>query len=880
MSISEDILEWSQARPIWQQDALRRFVIRQVFSSDDESEVISILKAEHCVNQLETAVAQPLEAKHLPESMEGEGPVQLASVGNVENANRLAKEQVLHFAVNGLTAIYGDNGSGKSGYVRILKQVCRTREADAVLPNVFEAVDTLVPSAEIRYRLFPAEEDVTKDRWTSGLEFAAALSQISVFDSRIASISVDKENELAFVPFGLDVLDKLGELCGRINERLTNERNAITQRIADKRQGFGDDSDIAAALDRITEKTNDADLTKASTWSEADAERLIEVDLLLDDPINQAKFLRARKARCDAALNRAKTAVQALDASNEAQLKIIVAEVAAAREAVRLLSIDSFAKEPLPGVGSEPWAVMYEAARAFSVGLAYPGREFPAIQPDDRCVLCHQPLDGDARDRLDRFEAFVKADVEVRAKAASAALAQAQASLDTALAGLGSLDDELAAADPADGNWGAELLEVSRAIVARTNALKLAIKNGDWSMLPAVPAFIPEDAAAWAVGLEAQALVHDGALAPAKRSELTAERASLKVRRVFSENRAAILDLRNLQIEDAAYGKCLRAIALNAITVKRREMDKTYVQGELQAKLRDELKALNLSSIQVNLGFKVAKAKSRHHIQLDGSVAAAKVKEVVSEGEYRALALACFLAQVRQQSDTAGIIIDDPVSSLDHDRRELVAERLVKEAKNRQVIVFTHDIVFFFMLREAAAQFQTPFEGRNLYFGAEGFGTVDPSEPWKAKSLVQRLETLEKVDIRKLEELHIKGGVDYEAHARSFCDKLRESWERLIEEVIFNGTVTRFNPAVKTMSLNYVDVSDEVANSIFWGMTKISNWTAHDQATAKNSIIPRPDDLKTYIADIRECEKNAKNNRNVVEKRRKAQREPPKAEVL
>jgi hypothetical protein len=204
----------------------------------------------------------------------------------------------------------------------------------------------------------------------------------------------------------------------------------------------------------------------------------------------------------------------------------------------------------------------------------------------------------------------------------------------------------------------------------------------------------------------------------------------------------------------------------------------------------------------------------------------------------------------------------------------------VKEAKNRQVIVFTHDIVFFFMLREAAAQFQTPFEGRNLYFGAEGFGTVDPSEPWKAKSLVQRLETLEKVDIRKLEELHIKGGVDYEAHARSFCDKLRESWERLIEEVIFNGTVTRFNPAVKTMSLNYVDVSDEVANSIFWGMTKISNWTAHDQATAKNSIIPRPDDLKTYIADIRECEKNAKNNRNVVEKRRKAQREPPKAEVL
>lgn len=256
------------------------------------------------------------------------------------------------------------------------------------------------------------------------------------------------------------------------------------------------------------------------------------------------------------------------------------------------------------------------------------------------------------------------------------------------------------------------------------------------------------------------------------------------------------------------------------------------------------------------------------------------MKEVVSEGEYRALALACFLAQVRQQSSTAGIIVDDPVSSLDHDRRELVAHRLVAEAKNRQVIVFTHDLVFFFMLREAAAQLRVPFEGRSLYCGAGGFGTVDPHEPWKAKTLGQRLQTLEVAELKRLSELYPAGGAEYEAHARAFCDRLRESWERLVEEKIFNETVVRFNPGVKTLRLDDVEVPDDVADRVYWGMTKISNWTAHDPATAKSLNLPAPDELKAHIGEIRDCEKRVTEVRKETMARRKPLREAPKGLVL
>jgi hypothetical protein len=60
----------------------------------------------------------------------------------------------------------------------------------------------------------------------------------------------------------------------------------------------------------------------------------------------------------------------------------------------------------------------------------------------------------------------------------------------------------------------------------------------------------------------------------------------------------------------------------------------------------------------------------------------------------KAVALADFLTEVSLNPANAGIVLDDPVTSQDHQRKELIANRLVDIAKERQVIVFTHDLPF------------------------------------------------------------------------------------------------------------------------------------------------------------------------------------------
>ncbi len=75
-----------------------------------------------------------------------------------------------------------------------------------------------------------------------------------------------------------------------------------------------------------------------------------------------------------------------------------------------------------------------------------------------------------------------------------------------------------------------------------------------------------------------------------------------------------------------------------------------------------------------------------------------------SHNDVKRYSLAAFLSELSVSANDSAIIFDDPVSSLDHEYREALAKRLADEAAGgRQVIVFTHDIAFLFMLSRTAS---------------------------------------------------------------------------------------------------------------------------------------------------------------------------------
>src|SRR6202008_1409324 len=114
------------------------------------------------------------------------------------------------------------------------------------------------------------------------------------------------------------------------------------------------------------------------------------------------------------------------------------------------------------------------------------------------------------------------------------------------------------------------------------------------------------------------------------------------------------------------------------------------------------------------------------------------VTDVLSEGEGRALSLAAFLTELSTAPSCSAIIFDDPVSSLDHIWRERIAHRLVEESKIRQVIVFTHDLVFLRSLMALSAKASVPCQHQYLRREAQA-GITSPDLPWVAMNVKSRL---------------------------------------------------------------------------------------------------------------------------------------------
>jgi len=109
-----------------------------------------------------------------------------------------------------------------------------------------------------------------------------------------------------------------------------------------------------------------------------------------------------------------------------------------------------------------------------------------------------------------------------------------------------------------------------------------------------------------------------------------------------------------------------------------------------------------------------------------------ELPKVVSEGEQRCLSIAAFFAELSTTDDHSGIVFDDPVSSLDYKWREGVARRLVQEADGRQVIVFTHDVVFLLLLKQFAEELKVGQVDQHVRQLSHGAGVCAEELPWVA----------------------------------------------------------------------------------------------------------------------------------------------------
>ena len=853
-TVLEAILEWSSDRPAWQRDALRRIIARGRLDSDDFKELVHLCKVGRGA-EVGDLKAVPLEKAHLPANPGQGAAVTLISVAGISGANNLAPGQTLAFESKGLTVIYGDNGAGKSGYARILKRACRARHAGKIEANVYDDQAPKIASASFTYDIGGAAQPV--ERWQDSPQPHARLSAISVFDSECASVHLKDKNEVAFRPFGLDVPDELANACQGVKDALAAEQKQL-----DKARNpifaappWKATTAIGKALGGLTADTDRKKVEAAATLSPEESARL---ERLRDDLAKNPAKAAAEQALKANNIKRVIAAVRAADAgsTDEALLSVSKAanEARAKREAARLASEEAFGGEAVPGVGGEVWRALWESARRYSTDTAYPGNSFPPIDGEAHCVLCLQPLEQEALERMARFDQFVQQDTAVQAERAERAATSARAALSSVVMRTRELKaalNEIALQDA-----GVERLTrrcISNARLRRHVLLRSLSARHD-VVLPLlvespVTALIEREVAVrkYADELRRSAGAEE-------RKKLEAELAELQDRSLLAGALPTVLEEIQRLGTIRFLERCMTDTTTNAITKIGNDIADTVITPKMRDRFQEEIVRLAAEKVRVEIVRSGGKYGSPQYQVRLFAKPEAKVQDVLSEGERTCVALAAFMTELATAVHQSALVFDDPVSSLDHRWRKKVAERLVAEAAQRQVIVFTHDLVFVNDLLDLAAGKRLPVRMTTVSRGAAGAGQVTDGLPWKGQRVEDRIDKLEKA-ARTAKPLYDNNQeAEYEAAAARIYDQLRASWERGLEEVAFSHVVMRHRDYINAKDLKKVSVlTDADCDAYAAGFKKCCDVVdAHDPSGGRNAAPPPLADLFQDIQALKD----------------------------
>lgn len=843
-SLESEIVQWSTSRPAWQVAVLRRLARGEALSRDDYAEIAAQLASGSELTET------PLQPEEVPGAQGGRGQVSLKSLEVSLSVNALIPGQGLQFPDDGLVVVYGDNGSGKSGFARLLKDVARSRHREDVLSDIFSDEDGADQGAEVVITIGGVEQP--PHRWPG--EATSEFRQIGYFDAACGDSYLAADSEVTFRPAGIFLLDGLIQACDEVRAELDRLLQDNARRAEDLPE-VSQDGAASKFLSQLSADTTTAALDAVCAVPVDALERLEELKgeegrLRTSDPNQERKRLltladhyeNVGQHFSNMRLQLSPTAIQEALATQE--------EATALRGAATIASGESFESEPVPGVGSETWRVLWEAARTFAETEAHPGQHFP--DGADTCVLCHQALDDDARTRFGRFEATVRDETERKAASAEQEAALKTDSLRKVVASpapvLVSLE-QIAEQEPkAVEDWRGRLEAFERVVVS-VDVLSTCLSAAEAAKEGEEVA----EAAASAEALRHRASAVDSSQYAAQLAEVSFKQVEISDQLAMAKARQALENevdrLRERRCLDAAKKTTETAV----ITKKATALTRSHVTTLVRDRFTRESDRLRLERVTLeDTGGQ--KGRLQHRPAFVGAVQQPAMAKVLSEGEQTALGLAGFFTEAFLDDTKSAIVLDDPVSSLDHIRRGRVASRLAEFARDRQVVVFTHDLAFVVDLARAAQEAEVPMVERSVERRGDGRpGVCLESHPWKTRDVKARLGTLEADLARIRREMTGWQQEDYEKEAADWAGKLSETWERMLSVEVVGRVVDRTTLEVRPRMLKVLaHLTPEDDKEFQESYARASRWARrHDKSPEFNYVAPEIDEMAEELALVR-----------------------------
>lgn len=773
------LAEWANGEDEWTRRLVRLVLGGHRLSESDLDTAFQLFLEEKL---LRPRVA-PTEGRIAVEldPLDREAPLVLTRISDVEGVNALVPGSTIDLN-DGLTILFGENGTGKTGYARILKSVANCRTVDDILADINDPAAPKSPSASIEYRL---GAETMKLAW-QGERGETPFTRMAVFDTPAVQFHVDDDLAYVYTPASLALFNHVSQgvqaVKQRIDQTIANLRSPNSQLLARFERGstiYPMIETLGAATDLPALKN----LAQVKKSAEEDVDALqLTVASLRSNTVGEQIAMRQRASKV---LGETRATITIATALPVNEYNAALATLGTLTKDYETFRSSLFAAADLPAEPDQTWEAFIRAGDAYQDHLDELG-----VHDSGRCLYCRQDIGAPAAELLSKYGDYladkIALDIHqqetylttVTRPVIEARLAEIQAFLADSgdapevgpiravLAGAEDLAARLTvrqpvAEDVVESIKGAEasITEAKARVDAELQDLRDQAENRE------------------------QTLAH-------KEAELQELRARIELKKSWDQIEKRVADAQEVD-KLTTLAKKLPSV-LRQLTELSKQASNHLINQNFGQLFADECSALRAPSLRLEFLGREGKAQRRK--TLSGNH---KPSKILSEGEQKVLAIADFLAEARLTGITAPIILDDPVCSLDHRRINEVAQRVALLAQEHQVVVFTHDIFF-------ATTLLTIFEktpSRCTYYQV----TDEDGKGHVARSTGPRWDTRASIGKSINETIATAKKTEGEARAslvRTGYDWLRAWCEVFVERELLAEVTQRYQPNVRMTALS------------------------------------------------------------------------------
>ncbi|CAM3854815.1 AAA family ATPase [Mesobacillus thioparans] len=784
--------EWANDNGDWAR-ALVQIITSENVDEEQRLQILNTLLYEHgIIKEFEKKTVEGPSS--FEQSNNGEKLI-LKELTNIQGVNKLAKEQVLKFSPN-LTVIYGNNGSGKSGYGRILKSVGFSYDSNLkVLPDVFSN-DNYEQKADIYYKVGERDKTFSWNNSSSSVD----LKSIGMFNSDCVKISLDNNRNLIATPVGFHYFNEVSSELNKLSQEITNmiDRKSIEPDFFTK---LHNGTHAFNFITSLKTETNEETIENETKFELEDEQQILQLNKekeglnvqLLNNEIqacqNQVKELDELNIKINKMKEVLNTSVWNEYKETLQTLKYFEEERTTGLKQSMMQLNGNF-------IQSEEFINFLESAEKYIKTLeqiSYPNEK-------DVCIYCGQPLDVNARELIKSYRELI--DNTLKSK-----IEKLGEKLDDLNTKISKVDSSCQLHHNPFETEDEEIVPrvISLFFTEYTRLKNIVLKHPKGVFLEqsfrldyeSVTNFIKKRSEE-VLELKKQKETILGRIQE-KQNEMENKINELKDKKVLYDNKVKLkeyVDNLKMVVKLENVKGLLNTRSLSRIsTLARKEL----IQDQFKEVFENELKHLKCEkNISLDFGTQAGSPKLRQVIGSQYSLG-----DVLSEGEQKSIALAHLLTELKISNQFGPIIFDDPVNSLDHERINIVAQRLIRLSEERQVIILTHSILFFNSIEQFMKDRKPNINYKYYTVESKGNSTghlYEDTPPHKEKFRTYQ---------GKIKDLLNTSAVNKEVMGSSAAIQgygyLRSAIELLVEDEIFKSVIKRYRRDIKFGQVEEID---------------------------------------------------------------------------